>query len=154
MVLPLLKTEVVSTGLVSKEAFMAGYGAAQAVPGPLFTFSAFLGTVAKSNPNGWIGAIICLTAIFLPSFLLILGVLPFWDSLGKLKFVPKGLLGVNASVVGLLIASFYNPLWTNTILSVNDFILAMFAFLLLVFWKIPPYLVVCLSATGAWIVQN
>lgn len=154
VVLPLLKTEVVPTGLVSKEAFMAGYGAAQALPGPLFTFSAFLGTVAKSNSNGWLGGIICLIAIFLPSFLLILGVLPFWDSLGKLKFVPEGLLGINASVVGLLIASFYNPLWTNTILSANDFILAMFAYLLLVFWKVPPYLVVCLSALGALIVQN
>lgn len=154
VVLPLLKTEVVPNGLVSKEAFMAGYGAAQAMPGPLFTFSAFLGTVAKSNPNGWLGGIVCLTAIFLPSFLLILGVLPFWNSLGKLKFVPEGLLGINASVVGLLVASFYNPLWTNTILSANDFILAMFAYLLLVFWKVPPYLVVCLSALGALIVQN
>ena len=153
VVLPLLKTEVVQTGLVSKEAFMTGYGAAQAVPGPLFTFSAFLGTVMKSSPNGWIGATICLIAIFLPSFFLILGVLPFWDSLGKLQSISKGLLGINASVVGLLIAAFYNPLWTSGILSVNDFILAMLAFLLLVFWRVPPFLVVCFSALGGWLIQ-
>ena len=153
VVLPLLKTEVVQTGLVSKEAFMTGYGAAQAVPGPLFTFSAFLGTVMKSSPNGWIGATICLIAIFLPSFFLVLGVLPFWDSLGKLQSISKGLLGINASVVGLLIAAFYNPLWTSGILSVNDFILAMLTFLLLVFWRVPPFLVVCFSALGGWLIQ-
>ena len=153
VVLPLLKTEVVPTGLVSKEAFMSGYGAAQALPGPLFTFSAFLGTVIKSGPNGWIGAVICLMAIFLPSFFLILGVLPFWDSLGKLQSIAKGLLGINAAVVGLLIAAFYNPLWINGILSINDFILAMLAFLLLVFWRIPPFLVVCFSALGGWLTQ-
>tara|TARA_A100001037_G_scaffold299312_1_gene324630 strand:- start:28582 stop:29775 length:1194 start_codon:yes stop_codon:yes gene_type:complete len=153
VVLPLLKTEVVPTGLVSKEAFMAGYGAAQAVPGPLFTFSAFLGTVLKSGPSGWIGATICLIAIFLPSFFLILGVLPFWDSLGKLQFISKALLGINASVVGLLIAAFYNPLWTSGILSLYDFILAMLAFLFLVFWRIPPFLVVCFSALGGWLTQ-
>lgn len=153
VVLPLLKTEVVPTGLVSKEAFMSGYGAAQALPGPLFTFSAFLGTVIKSGPNGWIGAVICLMAIFLPSFFLILGVLPFWDSLGKLQSIAKGLLGINAAVVGLLIAAFYNPLWINGILSTNDFILAMLAFLLLVFWRISPFLVVCFSALGGWLTQ-
>jgi len=153
VVLPLLKTEVVPTGLVSKEAFMSGYGAAQALPGPLFTFSAFLGTVIKSGPNGWIGAVICLIAIFLPSFFLILGVLPFWDSLGKLQSIAKGLLGINAAVVGLLIAAFYNPLWINGILSINDFILAMLAFLLLGFWRISPFLVVCFSALGGWLTQ-
>ncbi|MED5579870.1 MAG: chromate efflux transporter [Nitrospinota bacterium] len=153
VVLPLLKTEVVPTGLVSKEAFMAGYGAAQAVPGPLFTFSAFLGTVMKSSPNGWMGAFICLFAIFLPSFFLMLGVLPFWDSLGKVKFIAKGLLGVNASVVGLLLAAFYNPLWISAVLSSTDFILALLAFLLLVIWRVSPYLVVCLSALGGWVVQ-
>ena len=118
-----------------------------------FTFSAFLGTVIKSGPNGWIGAVICLMAIFLPSFFLILGVLPFWDSLGKLQSIAKGLLGINAAVVGLLIAAFYNPLWINGILSINDFILAMLAFLLLVFWRIPPFLVVCFSALGGWLTQ-
>ena len=150
VVLPLLQSEVVPSGWMSNDAFLAGYGAAQAVPGPLFTFSAYLGTVAGPNPNGWLGGLICLAAIFLPSFFLVVGALPYWDALRQLGPVQRALTGVNAVVVGLLLAALYNPVWTSGILSPGDFALGICAFTLLVFWKIPPWLIVVLTAAGGW----
>jgi chromate transporter len=150
VVLPLLQSEVVPPGWVSKDAFLAGYGAAQAVPGPLFTFSAYLGTVMSSPPNGIVGGLICLLAIFAPSFLLVIGAMPFWDALRRIGAVRNALLGVNAAVVGLLLAALYDPVWTSAILSAADFGLALAAFTLLVFWKTPPWLVVILTALGGW----
>lgn len=150
VVLPLLQAEMVPPGWVSGDAFMAGYGVAQAVPGPLFTFSAYLGTVMAGAPNGWLGALICLVAIFLPSFLLVIGALPFWDQLRHLPSVRKALLGVNAAVVGLLLAALYHPVWTGAIHSGGDFALALAAFALLVFWRVPPWAVVLLTALGGW----
>ena len=150
VVLPLLQAEVVPPGWVSNDAFLAGYGAAQAVPGPLVTFASYLGTVATPAPNGWLGALICLLAIFAPSFLLVIGVLPFWDTLRRRSTVQRSLLGVNAAVVGLLLAALYDPVWTSGILSAGDFALALAAFTLLSFWKVPPWLVVILSAIGGW----
>ena len=151
VVLPLLQSEVVPSGWVSNDAFLAGYGAAQAVPGPLFTFAAYLGAVLEPVPNGLTGGIICLTAIFVPSFLLVVGVLPFWDSLRGVKAMQTTLLGINAAVVGLLLAALYNPVWTSAILSPSDFGLAIGAYTLLVFWKVPPWLVVILTAVGGWL---
>jgi chromate transporter len=148
VVLPLLQSEVVLTGWVSKDVFLAGYGAAQAMPGPLFTFAAYLGTVSELEPHGWLGAMICLIAIFAPSFLLVVGALPFWDGLRHQPLIQKALSGVNAAVVGLLLAAFYNPVWTTGILSPSDFALSLAAFTLLVFWKMPPWLVVILTATS------
>lgn len=148
VVLPLLQSEVVPPGWVSNDAFLAGYGAAQAVPGPLFTFAAYLGAVMGPEPNGWQGALLCLAAIFLPSFLLVIGVLPFWDDLRRFQAVRSTLVGVNAAVVGLLLAALYNPVWTSAIKGPADFGLGLAAFALLVFWKLPPWLVVILSAFG------
>ena len=151
VVLPLLQSEVVPPGWVSNDAFLAGYGAAQAVPGPLFTFAAYLGTVLEPVPHGWVGGLICLVAIFVPSFLLVVGALPFWDELRRAKAMQTALLGINAAVVGLLLAALYNPVWTSAILSPADFGLALGAFTLLVFWKWPPWLVVILTALGGWL---
>jgi len=148
VVLPLLQASVVPPGWVSNDAFLAGYGAAQAVPGPLFTFSAYLGTVMTLPPNGWLGALICLIAIFLPSFLLVIGTLPFWDALRRLPVAQSALRGVNAAVVGLLLAALYHPVWTSGIASGADFALAAAGFLLLFMWKLPPWLVVVVSAFG------
>jgi chromate transporter len=148
VVLPLLKAEVVPTW-VSNDAFLAGYGAAQAVPGPLFTFAGYLGTVI----GGWKLAILCLIGIFLPSFLLLIGVLPFWDALRKKAAAQAAMRGVNAAVVGLLLAAFYDPVWSAGILNKADYALAGAAFLLLFMWKTPPWLVVILSALGGEIVS-
>ena len=150
VVLPLLQSEVVPPGWVSNDAFLAGYGAAQAVPGPLFTFAAYLGTVMTDEPNGIAGGLICLLAIFASSFLLVIGALPFWDGLRRVGAIQNALLGVNAVVVGLLLAALYDPVWTSAILSASDFGLALAAFTLLVFWKTPPWLVVILTALGGW----
>jgi chromate transporter len=156
VVLPLLQQEVVPPGWISNDAFLAGYGAAQAVPGPLFTFAAYLGTAMQPSPNGWLGALICLVAIFLPSFLLLFGALPFWNDLRQRADIQSALRGVNAAVVGLLLAALYTPVWTSAIGRPVDFAIAAVAFLLLVFWKVPPWLVVVLgalaSAGAAWIV--
>jgi len=146
VVLPLLKAEVVNPGWVSDDAFLAGYGAAQALPGPLFVFSAYLGAVSKVPPFGVAGAVICLLAIFLPSFLLIFGALPFWEKIRQFNGMRAALQGINAAVVGLLIAAFYDPVWTSSILSKKDFSLAVFAFLLLVIWRRPSWQVVLLGA--------
>ena len=148
VVLPLLQGEVVPPGWVNSDAFMAGYGAAQAVPGPLFTFAAYLGTVSEATPNGWVGGLICLFAVFAPSFLLVMGVLPFWDTLRQINIIRRALVGINASVVGLLLAALYDPVWTNAIFKPSDFGLALLAFTLLVFWKVPSWLVVLLSSLG------
>ena len=148
VVLPLLQASVVPPGWVSNDAFLAGYGAAQAVPGPLFTFAAYLGAVMTLPPNGWAGAMLCLVAVFLPSFLLVIGTLPFWDQLRRRPFAQSILRGVNAAVVGLLLAALYNPVWTAGITGPYDFALAVAAFLLLFMWQIPPWLVVVLSALG------
>jgi chromate transporter len=148
VVLPLLQASVVPPGWVTNDAFLAGYGAAQAVPGPLFTFSAYLGAVMGPKPNGWLGAGLCLVAMFLPSFLLIIGPLPFWDELRRKPWAQSALRGVNAAVVGLLLAALYNPVWTAGITKAADFALAAVAFLLLFMWRTPPWLVVIISAVG------
>ncbi|MEJ2432379.1 MAG: chromate efflux transporter [Pseudolabrys sp.] len=148
VVLPLLQASVVPPGWVSNSEFLAGYGAAQALPGPLFTFSAYLGTVMNQPPNGWRGGAICLVAIFLPSFFLVIGALPFWDHLRRLPVAQSVLRGVNAAVVGLLLAALYHPVWTSAIRSPADFALAACGFLLLFMWKVPTWLVVVLSALG------
>lgn len=148
VVLPLLQSEVVPPGWVTNEQFVAGYGAAQAVPGPLFTFSAYLGAVMQPEPNGWAGATLALVAIFLPSFLLVVGALPFWDSVRARTDFRSALRGINAGVVGLLGAALYHPIWTSAIDSSLDLGLALVAFGLLAFWKLPPWLVVVLTAAG------
>ena len=152
VVLPLLQAEVVPPGWVSNDAFLAGYGAAQAVPGPLFTFAAYLGAVSGQAPNGWLGGLLCLVAIFLPSFLLLIGALPFWDALRRRASVQAALLGVNAAVVGLLLAALYRPVWTSAIFGPTDFALGILAFLLLALWAVPPWLVVILGALAASVV--
>jgi len=144
VVLPLLQAEVVPAGWISNDAFLAGYGAAQAVPGPLFTFAAYLGAIIGGSKT----AMICLVAIFLPSFLLVVGILPFWEGLRRRQMAQAVLRGVNAAVVGLLLAAFYNPVWTSGIFNRADFGLAAFAFLLLFLWRTPPWLVVVLCAAG------
>ena len=144
VVLPLLQAEVVPPGWVSNDQFLAGYGAAQAIPGPLFTFAAYLGAVI----GGWSIAALCLFAIFLPSFLLIVGTLPFWQALRSKPSAQAALLGVNAAVVGLLLAALYDPVWTAGITSPGDFAIAMAAFLALYMWKAPAWLVVMLCAAS------
>ena len=153
VVLALLKAEVLPTGWVPEDVFLAGYGAAQAVPGPLFTFSAYLGTVMEVPPAGWAGGLICLAAIFVPSFLLVIGTLPYWNALSRLKPARRAMLGINAAVVGLLLAALYDPVWTGGVRSAGDFVLALAAFALLVSWKLPPWLVVILGATAGWAVE-
>jgi chromate transporter len=153
VVLPLLQASVVPPGWVTNDAFLAGYGAAQAVPGPLFTFAAYLGAVMGPQPNGWAGASLCLVAVFLPSFLLVFGALPFWDELRRRRWAQSALTGVNAAVVGLLLAALYNPVWTAGITSGADFALGSAAFLLLFMWKTPPWLVVVLSAAGGALIS-
>ncbi|MFN0073086.1 MAG: chromate efflux transporter [Chloroflexota bacterium] len=146
VVLPLLQTEVVPPGWVTNDQFVAGYGAAQAVPGPLFTFSAYLGAVMAPQPNGLVGAGLALLAIFAPSFLMVIGALPFWDALRRHASFLSALRGINAAVVGLLLAALYHPVWTSAIASALDVALALGAFCLLMFWKLPPWLVVLLCA--------
>ena len=142
VVLPLLQAEVVPTGWVDNDAVLAGYGAAQAVPGPLFTFAAFLGASMNQAPTGWLGGLICLLAIFAPSFLLVVGALPFWEHLRRNLRTQAALLGINAAVVGLLLAALYQPVWTSAIHGPQDFGLALVALVALMFWKLPPWLVV------------
>jgi chromate transporter len=148
VVLPLLQAEVVDPGWVTRDAFVAGYGAAQAVPGPLFTFAAYLGAVLIPQPDGVAGGFLCLIAIFLPSFLLVVGTLPFWDALRRRPQAQAALRGVNAAVVGLLLAALYDPVWTSGIRAPADFALAAAALLLLAFWKVPPWLVVLVTAVA------
>lgn len=152
VVLPLLQAEVVPTGWVNEDSFLAGYGMAQAVPGPLFTFAAFLGASSEIAPSGFAGGMLALLAIFAPSFLLIAGALPFWEKLRHHHQMQKALTGVNAAVVGLLLAALYNPVWTSAIHNSKDFTLALLALIGLMFWKCPPWLaVVTCGLAGAFI---
>ena len=148
VVLPLLKELVVTPGWVTSSEFIAGYGAAQAVPGPLFTFSAYLGTSldVANAPSGWAGGLFALGAMFLPSFFLVIGAVPFWDRLRSWSSFGGALRGINAAVVGLLLAALYDPVWTSAIHQAEDFALALLALGLLAIWKWPPWLVVALSA--------
>jgi len=148
VVLPLIRNEVVPPGWVSDSVFLAGYGAAQAVPGPLFTFAAYLGAVMSPEPAGFRGGMLCLGAIFLPAFLLVVGALPFWEALRHRASVQSALRGVNAAVVGVLLAALYDPVWTSSIHSTRDMALALVAFALLAFWKLSPVYVVMLAAAG------
>lgn len=153
VVLPLLQAEVVPGGWVTNDTFLAGYGAAQAVPGPLFTFAAFLGASMNAAPSGWAGGILCLVAVFVPSFLLVGGVLPFWEGLRRNMRARAALAGVNAAVVGILLAALYQPVWRNAIFRAEDFALAILALVALVFWKLPPWLVVFCSGLAGWLLS-
>nr|WP_206023729.1 chromate efflux transporter [Saccharibacillus alkalitolerans] len=147
VVLPLLEREVVPTGFVSASDFLAGYGAAQAVPGPLFTFASYLGAAG----GGLTGALVATAAIFLPAFLLIAGTLPFWGALNRSPRIRGALTGVNAAVVGILLAALYDPVWTAAVHSSADFALAALLFVLLAFWKLPAWAVAAAGAVGGWL---
>lgn len=150
VVLPLLQAEVVAPGWTTNEAFLAGYGVAQAVPGPLFTFAAYLGAVMVPSPNGLAGAAIALAGIFLPGLLLVYGMLPFREAVGHRPAVQAAMRGANAAVVGILAAALYDPVWTSAVLRPADFALALAGFLALTVWKMPPWTVVAaLAAAGA-----
>ena len=151
VVLPLLQAEIVPAGWISNDTFLAGYGATQAVPGPLFTFAAFLGSSMNQAPSGWLGGMICLIAIFAPSFLLVMGVLPFWESLRQNLRTRAALSGINAAVVGLLLAALYQPVWTSAIIEAKDFGLALVALIALMFWKVPAWLVVIGCGAAGWL---
>jgi len=150
VVLPLLQAEVVAPGWLSNEAFLAGYGVAQAVPGPLFTFAAYLGALASPAPSPLIGAAIALVAILVPGLLLVYGMLPFWDAFRIRPHAQSAMRGANAAVVGILAAALYSPVWTSAVLSRADFALTLAGFLALTLWKAPPWSVVAgLAVTGA-----
>lgn len=144
VVLPLLEQEFVPQGWLTEQEFLAGYGAAQAVPGPLFTFASYIGAVI----NGWQGGLFAAFAIFLPAFLLVLGTLPFWNSLRSNPKIKGALIGVNAAVVGILLSALYDPIWTSSIHAPIDFALAAILFSMLVYWKMPPWIVVLAGAVG------
>lgn len=150
VVLPLLDAAVVPTGWVSKETFLAGYGAAQAVPGPLFTFAAFLGASMQIEPSGWAGGALCLLAIFLPAFLLVVGALPFWETLRRNRRAQAALAGVNAGVVGLLLAALWQPVWNSAVHGPLDIGLVVLALVALMVWRLPPWLVVVGSGVVGW----
>jgi chromate transporter len=148
VVLPLLSKAFVTPGWVSEDAFLAGYGAAQAVPGPLFTFAAYLGAVVTPGPHGIAGAALGLIGIFLPGILVLLGALPFWDAFRQRAGAQAIMRGVNAAVVGLLGAALYNPLWTSSVKSAGDLAIALLGFVLLTAWRTPPWVIVILGALG------
>jgi chromate transporter len=148
VVLPLLREAVVAPGWVGDDAFLAGYGAAQAVPGPLFTFAAYLGAVMQPPPNGVLGGVLGLVSIFLPGLLLHLGTLPFWETLRQRAGTQALMRGINAAVVGLLGAALYSPIWTSAVQGPHDFAVTLVGFILLVGWKAPPVVVVAVSALG------
>jgi len=148
VVLPLLQAETVQPGWVTPDAFLAGYGAAQAMPGPLFTFAAYLGAVLGPEPNGITGAALALGAVFLPGFLLLVGVLPFWDRFRAMTRIQSLMQGANAAVVGILGAALYSPVFTSAIGDMADLALALACFVLLVAWKTPPWAVVIVAALG------
>jgi chromate transporter len=153
VVLPLLQAQVVTPGWVSNESFLAGYGLAQAVPGPLFTFAAYLGAVMGPPPNGLAGAAIALVALLLPGMLLVYGMLPFWDAMRTRPAAQAAMRGTNAAVVGILGAALYNPVWTSAVVTPRDFALALGGFLLLTVWKLPPWIVVVLLAGAGTLSQ-
>ncbi len=146
VVLPLLQQQTVATGWISLNDFLAGYGAAQAIPGPLFTFAAFLGWMSSAAPNHWAGALLATVGIFLPGLLLVLAALPYWQALRARPSMGAMLAGVNAAVVGLLAAALYSPVWTSAVLSKLDFAVAVVGFFLLTRWKTPPLAIVVLCA--------
>ncbi|WP_312793900.1 chromate efflux transporter [Tianweitania sp.] len=154
VVLPLLEAETVGKGWVAADSFLAGYGAAQAVPGPLFTFAAYLGAVLERSPNGMAGAAIALAAVFLPGFLLLLGALPFWNVLRRRATVQAMMRGANAAVVGILGAALYDPVFASAIVDGASFALAVICFVLLVAWKAPPWLVVVVGALGGKLIAT
>ncbi|MGE3856130.1 MAG: chromate efflux transporter [Dehalococcoidia bacterium] len=151
VVLPLLQSEVVPPGWVTADGFIAGFGAAQAVPGPLFTFAAFLGAAQTPAPTGWLGATVALVAIYVPSFLLVWGTLPFWGRLRTVGAFQSTLRGMGAAVVGILLAALYTPVWTSAILGPRDFALAVVCFGMLAVWRVPPSLVVVVAALGGMV---
>ncbi|MFD2251250.1 chromate transporter [Pseudochelatococcus lubricantis] len=148
VILPLLEESMVESGRVSADAFLAGYGAAQAVPGPLFTFAAYLGAVDTLPPSGLAGAVIALAGIFLPGLLLVYGVLPFWSQLKERPTARAALSGINAAVVGILLSALYHPVWTSAVKDERDFTLVCVSILLLMVWRAPAWLVVLLTALG------
>lgn len=152
VVLPLLEEAVVRPGWIDQGTFLAGYGAAQAVPGPLFTFAAFLGTALNEPPNGWAGGLFCLAAIYVPSILLVSGLLPFWRRIRSNQAARQALRGTNAAVVGLLLAAFYDPVWTGAVVSPTAAAFALVGFLLLRFWNLPPWALVILGGFAGWLV--
>ena len=150
--LPLLRAELVPPGWITDNAFLAGYGAVQAVPGPLFTFAAYLGTVINTGHQAWVGGLWCLFAIFLPSWLLIGGTLPFWDLIRSKAWAQMALCGADASVVGILLAALYNPICKEGVTGPLDAAIALLAFVMLGIWRFPPWLVVILAAgIGQWL---
>ncbi len=151
VVLPLLESEVVRAGWVSRDTFLAGYGAAQAVPGPLFSFSAFLGTAMETSPRSLTGGLLCLGAIYLPSFLLVSGVLPWWDRLRRLPIAGAALAGANAAVVGLLLGALYDPVFTAAVTMPGDVAIALGAWALLGIWKVPAWAVVILCGVSGYV---
>lgn len=151
VVLPLLQATVVPEGVVSNADFLAGYGATQAVPGPLFTFTAYLGAVANGPLNGWTGGLALLGVIFLPALLLLVAALPFWEALRHRSGIQSAMAGINAGVVGILLSALYDPVWTSAIHSRTDFGLALTAFSLLVYGRVPPALVVLLTGAAGWV---
>ncbi|WP_199261577.1 chromate efflux transporter [Paracoccus binzhouensis] len=148
VVLPLLQAEAAAAGRVSADAFLAGYGAAQAVPGPLFTFAAYLGAVPQTAPHGLAGGALALVAVFLPGFLILIAVLPFWDRFRAMAAVQSLMRGANAAVVGILGAALYSPVFTGAVGDMRDFCLALLCFVALVAWKAPPWMAVLLAAAG------
>ncbi len=153
VVLPLLQAQVVAPGWISNETFLVGYGVAQAVPGPLFTFAAYLGAMMGPEPNGIVGALIALIALALPGLLLVYGMLPFWDTLRTRPAAQAAMRGTNAAVVGILGAALYSPVWTSAVLTPRDFVVALAGFLLLTVWKVPPWIVVVLLAAAGTVLR-
>jgi chromate transporter len=152
VVLPLLEREVVESGWIDEETFLAGFGAAQAIPGPIFTFAAYIGFSMGPEPNGVAGAALALSAIYLPSFLIVLATLPTFGAMRSRPRVQAVLRGVNAVVVGILLSALSDPLWSSAILGPADFGLALIAFLMLAFWKLPPWLVVMITAAAGGLI--
>ena len=148
VILPLLEAGVVPPGWITRDAFLAGYGAAQAVPGPLFTFTAYLGALLGPEPNGVAGAVLALFAVFLPGFLLLIGTLPFWDAFRRRVWAQSAMQGANAAVVGVLGAALYSPVFTSAVSDLREAALALLCFVLLTAWKVPPWAVVLLGAAG------
>lgn len=146
VVLPLLRTQLVGQGLINSDAFLAGYGAVQAMPGPLFTFAAYLGTVITGGSHAWVGGVWCLLALFLPSWLLVAGTLPYWDQLRTKRWARASIFGINAVVVGILLAALYNPLCKESISSIGDVLLSIGIFAMVSPMKVPPWIVVPLAA--------
>ncbi|HWA85682.1 MAG TPA: chromate efflux transporter [Opitutus sp.] len=152
VVLPLLRAEVVPPGWVRDDVFLAGYGAAQAVPGPLFTFAAYLGTIIRGGAHAWLGGLWCLLAIFLPAWMLIGGALPFWHLLRGKAWMQAALRGASAAVVGVLLAALYNPVWREGVTNARDVAAVIVAFAALEFWRLPPWLIViAAAAAGEWL---